>query len=1100
MSRDEVDPHVLLAMRIPMAEAYTMRFGNREKAFRDAMVKMKDIGGQGKNSRRFGYRNVNVLEHIFENFGDTSRDSIIEKFNEQRLTDKVRSKEDFFSYWASHIGPLYYRNSIFPISRQVEIFEQLIGKVLSQYIENKSRLLKRLSESSRDSLKQPAWDSVNFSDSKKGKRLQFGFKNKGCQYWHNAKNKLGCYNCGYFTGTQLHHFLDMSESEYHHSIMKQFDWIEKKYKGQDYFDVVHIEGDGSFLNSWEFPQKTQFECFRRLSKWENLTHILVESRPEFIKKDWVAALLKELRRDQVMEIAIGVESTDNFIRTHCINKGLVGISDTSQKGSIKSILKEISEFGGRVRIQAYLLIKPAFLNENEALADSVNSGRVLYQWAKEFSPQRPNDILAIKYEPVVISRGTILEVLYQSFNEKNSEHLYTPLNYWTVAELLTQLACDDTYKIIRFGAREDMDDYIAIPVVPDKNDTVSPIDFRLYDAVQKFCATRSISEFLSDIEPLLLDHSFSEWKEKTNLPTTTLESFVNTYRKEISEIKMKNSKHPALPHEIIQKFSTHIQKEEESINFFKELVPQITEKYSESCHRVEKYIGEIGKIYKLPPNWEIRVNDLRCVYDSLHKSVIFKIDIKSDGIIDIDFDLWLSVPTELHNKKLNDKPSQEIERKYIIDHIPGKLLLNKAPINIIQGYIAISDNEEVRVRRKIDPKSQKAKYVLTRKSKGELSREETEENISQNIFDKFIMSCSGRVIEKDRYKIPMGSEEEKWMIELDIFKRNLMGLISAEVEFSSKENEKEFQKYKPDWFGADVTFDKRFKNNSLATEGLKTVLVPYNRSFANIALLLSNNEEDSIPSEIERQAKEIGLEVRLLRDLVFETVGEINCNVVDAVRSVPLVIADDRQVSLNLLTKLSMREAAERPIIKLSETKTDEITKKWDILKQKDTIPTVLSSNLGGYSLSNIVRSQQIVDNEILSKYESNAKEIWVISTTLEFDVGELFNVVYGNLLSGKRYHYFIPSLNSNSRYSEKLNKNYKKFWELYGYLKSNIQFAELDANIISNFKEIVIYDPLMAKVPFGFTYIASQNSTDFESIRVKDVYLKRMIDFIKEI
>lgn len=1032
---------------------------------------------------------MTVLEKLLENFGEGSRKDIIEKFKKLALADKVKSKEDFFSYWASHIGPVCYRDSILPISRQVEALKQLMDESLSKYIDNKSRLLKEISNLDRGSLEQPAWDSINFSDSKEGKRLQFGFKNRGCQYWHCAKNKLGCYNCGYFMGTQLHHFLKMTQSDYHISIIKQLEWIEKKYKNQKGFDVVDIEGDGSFFNPWEFPKKTQIECFRRLSKWENLTHILVESRPEYIEKEWISKLLKELRADQIMEIAVGVESMDNFVRAHCINKGTSDISDIIEKDSIKNIFKEIADFNGRVRLQVYLLVKPAFLTESEALADAVNSGRILYKWAKEFSPQKPPDILAIKYEPVVINRGTILEVLYQS--PKDGDPLYIPLDYWTVAELLLQLAYDDTYKVVRFGAREDMDDYIVIPVVPGKNGSVSPIDFQLYDAIQRFCAKRSIYDFLADIESLLSAYSFSEWKTKIGLHSTAIEFFISTYRKEISESKENKSKGLSEYYEIIQNISRFTQNDKDSISFFKALVPKVDSEPSEARRAVGKYIRKISTKYNLPKKWKVEIDDLRCVYDSPYKNFIFKVDI-NDNEEEIDFDLWLSVPTELYSNESKNEGTQEIERKYLVDNIPEKLLVDRTPTNIIQGYIAISDNEEVRVRKKLNSKSQKAKYVLTRKSKGELSREEAEEAITPEFFDKFIMSCSGRLIEKDRYKIPVGPEEKNWVIELDIFKRSLTGLVSAEVEFKSEEDEREFQDFKPKWFNYDVTFDRRFKNNSLATQGLATVLTPYNRSFNNITLFLSNKRHNTIPTKITEQIEKVGLETKIVSDLVFETSGEINCKVVDVLRSTPLIIADDRQFSLNLLTKLAIREASERPIIKLSKTGINQIAANWNILKKTDTIPTVLSTNLGDYSLSKIVRSQQIVDNEILTGYEEKAKEIWVISTTLENDVGELFNVVYENLSCGKRYRYFIPALNSSYKYSEILRKNHGEYWELFSQFKDNIQFTEIVSEEVFNFREIVVYDPMTNREPFGFIYLLNDED--------EDELIKMNVDIIKQI
>ncbi len=1036
------------------------------------------------------------IERLLKFLGEHSRGNIIEKFKLQGFYDKVKNENDLLKIWASHIGPVYYSDSILPISRQISILKFLMSKHMAEYIENKAKILDTLSVKNKGMLERPAWDTLNFSDSKKGKRLQFGFKNKGCQYWHNSKNKLGCYNCGYFTGTQLFHFIDISEEEYNKNIIRQLKWIKHKYKRYNSFDVLEIEGDGSFFNPWEFPKQTQVECFKRLSKWENLSHILVESRPEFVNNEWIVELLKHLRTDQALEVAVGVESTDNFIRTHCINKGFADISEITKENSIKRILEEISSFNGRVRIQAYLLIKPAFLSENEALADAVNSGRVLYQWAEKFSPKNPNDILLLKYEPVVISRGTILETLCK-YHNSNQSKLYTPLNYWTVAELLMQLCYDNTYKMVRFGAREDMDDYIAIPVIPGKNGTVSPIDFNMYHAIQRFSSNRDIGEFLSDIKPLMSDESYSDWVKTIGMHKTALEYFVDTYKEEL--IKNRNTMHKKSHSDqnIIQKLAHYLQNQNKSIEYFKEIVPEIEENFIDGTQKIEDYIRKARAILKIPKDWKIEVGDLRVVHESSYDKLIAKLHIeKTDKT---DFALWLSIPLKTKEKE-NSKLTQEIERKYIIDTLPINIIKGRHPINIVQGYIAVSENEEVRVRKKLDSETMRGKYVLTRKSKGDLSREEAEEDITEEFFDTFIQATSGRIIDKDRYKIPYGPNN-KWTLELDVYKGHLKGLITVDVEFPDREEEEEFKKnYKPTWFGEDVTFDRRFKNNVLATNGLATVLIPINRKYIDKALFLSGGQNASIPPEIKKQEKILGLKIMCLTDLVFETSGEINNDVVEVLQHVPLAIFDDTETSLNMLTKLAIREASRRPMIRLTKTDVSRIPEEYNMLKEKDNIPTVLSSVSGDHSLSDIVRSQQIVDNEILAKYEEEAKEIWVISTTLEFDVGDLFDVVHKNLSSGKKYQYFIPQLNSQYKYIEKLNSNHRKFWKLFEEFKPDIQMRELKlSEITSNFKEIVIYKLEKTRQPFGFTYIGSEKN-EYELIKINSDTITMIMSKLEQI
>src|SRR3989344_5971436 len=114
-------------------------------------------------------------------------------------------------------------------------------------------------------------------------------------------------------------------------------------------------------------------------------------------------------------------------------------------------------------------------------------------------------------------------------------------------------------------------------------------------------------------------------------------------------------------------------------------------------------------------------------------------------------------------------PADEIERKFLVDYLPSDLDRFERH-NIIQGYVNInSDGSEVRVRQ--DNNS----YFLTIKNPGFLRRSE---------------------------------------LELDIYKDELDGLITAEVEFLSEMEMVGF--VCPDFFGEDVTFRPEYKNQNLA--------------------------------------------------------------------------------------------------------------------------------------------------------------------------------------------------------------------------------------------------------------------------------------------
>lgn len=144
----------------------------------------------------------------------------------------------------------------------------------------------------------------------------------------------------------------------------------------------------------------------------------------------------------------------------------------------------------------------------------------------------------------------------------------------------------------------------------------------------------------------------------------------------------------------------------------------------------------------------------------------------------------------------------EIERKYLIKKLPENLEAYPHK-EIEQGYL--STNPVVRIRRSDD------KYILTYKGSGMMVREEYNLPLTKEAFEHMKPKADGIFIEKTRYLIPY---EEKYTIELDIFKGELAPLTLAEVEFESEEEANSF--CPPDWFGEDVTFSKEYHNSTLS--------------------------------------------------------------------------------------------------------------------------------------------------------------------------------------------------------------------------------------------------------------------------------------------
>ena len=146
--------------------------------------------------------------------------------------------------------------------------------------------------------------------------------------------------------------------------------------------------------------------------------------------------------------------------------------------------------------------------------------------------------------------------------------------------------------------------------------------------------------------------------------------------------------------------------------------------------------------------------------------------------------------------------TMEIERKFLIGALPEDLgSYDSCPI--VQAYV--SRRPAVRIRQTGD------RYILTVKGPGRLSHEEFELPLDREAYEHLMKKHDGKLIVKRRYRIPYGAHT----IELDVFEEPLK-LCMAEVEFGSEEEALAFEG--PDWFGEEVTYDKRYSNAYMAYE------------------------------------------------------------------------------------------------------------------------------------------------------------------------------------------------------------------------------------------------------------------------------------------
>ncbi len=144
----------------------------------------------------------------------------------------------------------------------------------------------------------------------------------------------------------------------------------------------------------------------------------------------------------------------------------------------------------------------------------------------------------------------------------------------------------------------------------------------------------------------------------------------------------------------------------------------------------------------------------------------------------------------------------ETERKFLTKGEFRYLAVGE--IRIIQAYLSIDPDKTIRLRI-ADNKA--FLTIKSRISKTSIARNEWEFPVPLPDANEMLQLCVPGKIVKTRYLIPSG----KHTFEVDVFHDKNEGLIIAEIELSSEDEQFE----KPDWLGDEVTGKPEYYNANL---------------------------------------------------------------------------------------------------------------------------------------------------------------------------------------------------------------------------------------------------------------------------------------------
>jgi len=229
-----------------------------------------------------------------------------------------------------------------------------------------------------------------------GKAVEAGvivLRTTGCRHFHDG----GCSMCGYN--------LESKGTVTPEDILTQF---ENASRALGEIGMLKVYTSGSFLDECEVPVNTRNNILTQCA--DRGIWLLFESRPEFVTKEKIESVLG--KHDDI-EVALGLESANDFVLAYSINKGFLR-KDFDRAAAILN--------GMDVPERTYVLLKPPFLTEAEAIADSIST----IDYVSKVSG-------TVSLNPVNVQKGTLVEKMWRNWS-------YRPPWLWSVLEVLKAAA------------------------------------------------------------------------------------------------------------------------------------------------------------------------------------------------------------------------------------------------------------------------------------------------------------------------------------------------------------------------------------------------------------------------------------------------------------------------------------------------------------------------------------------------------------------------------------------------------------------------------------------------------------------------------------
>lgn len=257
-------------------------------------------------------------------------------------------------------------------------------------------------------------------------RLIVILNSRGCSF--AIKDVGPCFNCGLVTASGNGELISTAETERQlDDVLALYDFDAQNITELDLFNA------GSLLDDWQVPPETRAMLFGKVAGIARIREVLIDSRPEDVEAEKLAVIMQAMGTRRLW-VGIGFETADDGIRELCVNKGFL-------RSDFEHAARILGASGAGVF--PYLMLKPAFLTEREAVEDACETIRYLTEFAVE-----EGFPLRISLEPGVVQGDCLLTRLYE-------KGLYSVPWLWSVVEVVER-TWDVARGRLRIGVPEEV--------------------------------------------------------------------------------------------------------------------------------------------------------------------------------------------------------------------------------------------------------------------------------------------------------------------------------------------------------------------------------------------------------------------------------------------------------------------------------------------------------------------------------------------------------------------------------------------------------------------------------------------------------------------